>query len=278
MRTLCLAIVLLASAAALVGAPEKLDRLTVGAITYSNVTILGANATDLYFTHQQGIGNVKLKYLSRALQDKFHYDPRVASEAERRRAEDDAKYQQSVAVYARQQAQAAAASQTNGTMAAQDLADPVSEKSFLGKAAPPLTVETWVGSKEPAIDGKFVLVTFWTPESAASRHWIPELNGLQKQFEDRLVVVGLCASPETIVTNMVSPKIEFPSAVDTKARLSEAIGVTSVPCVMLVDAKRIVRYLGHPAALTSTVLAELLPKSEGTGNGKPAAAAPAEKR
>ena len=41
-------------------APVKLDSLTVGSETYSNVTFLGANATDVYFTHSLGIANVNL--------------------------------------------------------------------------------------------------------------------------------------------------------------------------------------------------------------------------
>ena len=45
----------------------KLDTLKIGSTTYSNVTILGANATDLYFRHSLGFGNVKLLENSRGL-------------------------------------------------------------------------------------------------------------------------------------------------------------------------------------------------------------------
>lgn len=47
------------------GSPIRLEApLKVGATTYSNVTVVGFNATDLYLTHDHGISNVKLKYLS----------------------------------------------------------------------------------------------------------------------------------------------------------------------------------------------------------------------
>src|SRR4029077_13045818 len=65
---------LLVMAAALQAAPSKLDTLTVGSKTFTNVTVLGSSATDLYFTHGAGIGNVKLKYLSADLQKQFNFD------------------------------------------------------------------------------------------------------------------------------------------------------------------------------------------------------------
>src|SRR5207249_1745256 len=72
--------------------PLKLDLLRVGSKTYSNVTVVGANATDLYFTHDRGIANVKLKYVDAKIQKKFNYDPKAAEEAERQQSEDDAQY------------------------------------------------------------------------------------------------------------------------------------------------------------------------------------------
>src|SRR5438445_7872397 len=68
-------------------APLKLDFLKVGSKEYSNVTIVGANETDLYFTHSQGIANVKLKFVNESLRNRFHYDPKAAAEAERQQAE-----------------------------------------------------------------------------------------------------------------------------------------------------------------------------------------------
>jgi thiol-disulfide isomerase/thioredoxin len=255
--------VLLWGAGSLLAGQMKLDTLTVGPVTYTNVTVLGANTTDLYFTHQAGIGNVKLKYLSSALQKQFNYDPRAAAAAERQRAEDDARYQREIAADAGR-ARAAAGPNGNPDEAAEvRLADPIGDHSPLGKAAPAMNVEKWLGDK-PALDGKFVLVCFWKPESAACRKWIPELNALQKEFTNQLAVVGLCAASETAVTSMESPKIEFASALDSKAKLGSAVGVTSVPTVLLVDPKGTVRYLGHPAAVTPAALQALLPKGAET--------------
>ena len=87
----------------------KLERLKVGSVTFSNVTVLGANATDLYFSSSKGVSNVKLKYLEPELQKKFHYDPKEAAEAEKQHAAEDLKYQNELAAAAGRKAQSSSA-------------------------------------------------------------------------------------------------------------------------------------------------------------------------
>ncbi len=232
-------------------APLKLDSLKVGTLTYSNVTVIGANPTDLYFTHAQGIANVKLKYLSSDLQKQFNYDPAVAAEAEKRQIEADQSYQAALASHVATQSgtNKTAAVRVGNVSSEENLADPIAESSLLGKAAPPVEPEKWLTDK-PATEGKFVLIEFWAPWSYPSRNSIPELNALQKKFANKLVVVGVSSEAEGEVSNLAEPKIEYASAVDSKGKLSSAAGVTSIPTVMLIDTNGIVRYEGHPAALT----------------------------
>ena len=73
-------------------AQMKLNSVSAGSQTFSNVVVLGFNPTDLYFTHAAGIANVKLKLLDAPLREQFHYDPVVTAEAERQQAESDARY------------------------------------------------------------------------------------------------------------------------------------------------------------------------------------------
>jgi cytochrome c biogenesis protein CcmG/thiol:disulfide interchange protein DsbE len=236
-------------------AETKLPSLTVGPVTYRHVVVLGANATDLYFTHDQGIGNVKLKYLSPELQREFHYDAHAAAEAERKQAEADALYQKTLA--ANMAAEAGAHSGKSGsTNSPANFADPISEKSLLGKSAPALTLEKWTGQK-PATDGKYVLLTFWAPWSSASRQAIPEINALQKKFVARLAVIGVTTNSEVEIAELGKARPDFVSGIDEKGKLSSTAGVTSVPSVLLIDTKGIVRYEGHPAALTENKLQSL---------------------
>jgi thiol-disulfide isomerase/thioredoxin len=235
----------------------KLDTLKVGSTTYSHVTVIGANATDLYFKHAQGFANVKLKYLNPALQKRFGYDSKAAEAAERRQSEDEILYQGTLRASLAPPANTESAKVRGSLGTETGLADPISDKSLLGKTAPEVPVDKWVGDK-PSFEGKFVLVNFWASWSTPCRQYIPELNALQKKYGDKLVVIGVTSEPEKDVTEMSEPRIEYASGIDSKAKLTAAVGVTTVPCVLLCDPKGVVLYQGHPGALTEKRLQAIL--------------------
>jgi cytochrome c biogenesis protein CcmG, thiol:disulfide interchange protein DsbE len=118
-------------------------------------------------------------------------------------------------------------------------------------------VEKWLGDK-PDLEGKFVLISFWASWSAPCRQYIPELNALQKKYGEKLVIVGVTAEPEKDLSDFAGPRLEYASAIDTKAKLTAAAGVTSIPCVLLADPKGVILYQGHPAALTEKRLQTVL--------------------
>ena len=169
----------------------KLASLGAGARVYRNVTVLDFNTTDVYFTHEGGMNNMKLRYLEPGLQKRFHYDPEAAAKAEVQQAADDALYNKSIAsnMVARAQ-QAALAARRAAATSEDSLADPVSKQSLIGKPAPAIKGEKWLGEK-PALEGKLTLVAFWAPWSIPCRNYIPELAGLQKKFVGKLVAVGV---------------------------------------------------------------------------------------
>jgi hypothetical protein len=82
MRAIIVILFSLFCTTSLVCADEQFAVLNVGGDVYSNVTVTSVTATDLYFTHANGIGNVKLKDLDAALQKHFHYDAAAASAVE----------------------------------------------------------------------------------------------------------------------------------------------------------------------------------------------------
>ncbi len=246
------------SATVLFGAPITFDSLKAGSQTYYHVTVLGVSMTDLYIAHNSGIINVKLKYLDPELQKRFEYDPEAGARAEKQQIKADAAFRDSVVQALKERAEKAqqkAAEETAFEEATPS--DPISDSSLLDKPAPALEVEKWLGEKQPALEGKFVLVDFWTTWSAASRKYIPQFNTWQNQYTNQLVIVGLSQQPEEDVAKFSDPKIEFPCAIDTKGRMAKAAGATSVPYVLLIDPKGIVRYQGHPAALDENWLQSL---------------------
>ena len=235
----------------------QLPVLKVGALTYSNVTVVGANSTDLYFKHDKGMGNAKLKYLSADLQKRFGYDSAKATEAELKQAEGDAQYTTTVLSNVAAYVQAHAHAVANETPRCATLTDPISAKSLLGKMAPAFAADQWVGPR-PELEGKYVLVTFWEPWSPASLQAIADLGALQKQFADKLVVVGVSTNSAADLEKLESAKPAFAVVTDTNGKMCAAAGITSIPSVLLVDAKGLVRYDGHPSAVTEKALKGLL--------------------
>ena len=242
-------------------AQVKLDSLVARGRTYTNVTVLTYNTTHVFFTYQDGSASVKLRDLAPALQELFNYAPAAAAEAEKQQAADEARYQQSIASKMEAKAQKAAlAARKAAATSADSLADPVSGNSLLGKPAPAFVEGKWLGEK-PTLKGKVVLVVFWAPWSIPCRKYLPTLAGLQKKFADKLAVVGVTTETEEEVAEMTESKPAFATLLDADAKFSVSAGVTSVPCVMLVDPKGIVRYQGHPAAITEKQVEGILPKA-----------------
>ncbi|MGC3958298.1 MAG: TlpA disulfide reductase family protein [Verrucomicrobiota bacterium] len=239
-------------------ADEKLATLRVGSATYTNVTVTSVTATDIYFTHAQGMGNAKLKELGAESQKKFGYNPIKGSAVEKQQAEANAKFRTAVAVQAREQKTAAtktvAAPENNGN---EPVAPKLHAKSLRGSPAPHFVVEQWITPK-PAMAGKFVLVDFWATWCPPCRGSIPHLNGLQAKFKDNLVVVGLSDESEADIRSMASPKIDYAVASDTAARALREVQVTGIPHAILIDPKGIVRFEGMPHYLTEKGLQLLI--------------------
>jgi thiol-disulfide isomerase/thioredoxin len=222
--------------------------------------VLGANETDLYFKHDDGLMNVKLKYLSPELQKQFDYDPEKSEKAERQKAEEERRYNESVA----QALESEAVQRIRGpaTLGEDSLADPFSDKSRLNKPAPELVVEKWIGEK-PDVRGKWAIIFFWASSSAPCRRAIPELNALHKKFGAQLVVIGISPENEGKLAQMTEPRIEFFTATDSKGKIGDAAGVTAIPHILLVDPENVVRYQGHPAAVNEKILQKLFVKFAG---------------
>lgn len=237
----------------------NLDHLTVGSTTYSNVTVFGANKTDLFFSSDQGVSNVKLKYLSPELQKQFNYSSNAAERVEEQRVASDKAFQANLAASLTARVKAEAQERETQARAAYSqagLGDAVSDKSPLGHAAPALSFTNWIGI-EPDLKNKFTLVSVWSPKSAACKKWIAPLNELHRALMGKAEMIGVTAATEAEVAE-ADPKIDFPCAIDPGGAFISKAGVMSLPCVLLIDTNNVVRYMGHPAAVTTNSLQSLL--------------------
>lgn len=96
MRAKIIAALILATVLPAVHADEKFAVIQAGGVTYSNVTVTTVTATDIFFTYDGGMANVKLKNLPPDLQQHFHYDPQKAGEAELKLRTNESQYYQNL--------------------------------------------------------------------------------------------------------------------------------------------------------------------------------------
>lgn len=238
----------------------KLDSMKVGSRIYKKVAVIGFNATDVYFTHSKGISNAKLKYLDDDLKKLFNFDAHTAELAERQQYAENEEFNKQVVVTIESNARAASTLARRKEMAVEEnLADPLSESSPIGRAMPDLNVEKWIGGK-PETREHFQLIYLWAPWSAASKKFLPDISALQGKFTKDVVFFGLVSETSNDPETDAGIKTDFPNAIDSTEAFIGALGVTSVPQVVLIDPKNKIRYLGHPAALTDKHLQEIVAK------------------
>ncbi|MDR3458899.1 MAG: TlpA disulfide reductase family protein [Verrucomicrobiae bacterium] len=245
------------------GADEKIPVLQAGNVTYSNITVTTVSATDVYFTYAGGMCNVKLKNLSPELQQHFNFDPNKANEVEKQQAENKLKYHDQLL----HQPVVPPPDMTRPTATASgQTAAPgkkIWAKILMNQKAPELVVEKWL-TPEPDRRGKFVLIDFWATWCPPCRAAIPELNGFQRKFGDKLVVIGISDEPEAAVRRLTDPKIEYAVAIDTQARTKKAVEVAGIPHVLIIDPQGIVRWEGFPFLagyeLNENVVADIIAK------------------
>jgi thiol-disulfide isomerase/thioredoxin len=117
--------------------------------------------------------------------------------------------------------------------------------SFLWEQAPELIVEEWL-TPEPAMQGRYVLIEHWATWCGPCRRSIPLLNEIHRRFKDRLVVIGISDEPAEAVRTLKEPRIEYPVAIDTQARMKTALAVTGIPHVIILEPRGYVVWEGFP--------------------------------
>ncbi len=253
---ICLLLMLCVSAQA---AQIKLDSMQVGSKLYTRVVVLGFNATDVYFTHSRGISNERLKRLDPELQKMFNYDEAASANAERQQAEDNAEFNKQLVVTIESNARKTYETKRRADSTyAESLTDPLTEKSPVGLPLPEVKIEKWDGEK-PDTKEKFQLIYIWADWSRASRKFLPDINLLAGKFAKEIAVFGVTAEAAP-KSDEDSVRAEFPNGIDPANKLAGDLSITQVPQVVFADPKGVVRYVGHPAALTEKRVQELIKK------------------
>lgn len=244
--------------ASTIRADESFLSLKVKGQVYTNVTVTTVSATDIYFTHSQGLASAKLKDLDPELQKHFHFDAARSSQVERAEMQATANFRTRLA----QQKPAPAPKSPSETEPeeTEDFVVPkLNARSFRGQPAPRLAIGKWI-TGPPDAKGKFILLDFWATWCGPCRQSIPELDGFQKEFSDRLAIVGVSDESEDAVRRMATPGIEYAIAIDPEARMIQELQITAIPHCILIDPTGIVRFEGNPLYLNDKILKHFLDK------------------
>jgi len=137
-------------------------------------------------------------------------------------------------------------------------------RSCLWAEAPKLVVEKWL-TEEPETKGKYVLIEFWATWCPPCRRSISLLNGFHRKFGRDLAVIGISHETEAAVRRLKQPAIEYYSAVDTKARMKNALGVWGIPHVILVEPGGHVIWEGFPLLKGYELTEETIEKALAVG-------------
>lgn len=117
---------------------------------------------------------------------------------------------------------------------------------------------TFVSSNPGPLDGKVVLIQFWSVRNPASRRTIPHFNRIQRKYQERgLVVIGISNDSDEALAALVKVQpVHFSLASDPEARLFHRLGVTFIPFCLLVDRAGKIVWQGAPNMIPD----ELIPK------------------
>ncbi|GAB4517510.1 MAG: hypothetical protein Tsb0013_21770 [Phycisphaerales bacterium] len=146
-----------------------------------------------------------------------------------------------------------------------------SANNLQGRQAPALRVESYLNTDAPDTSGKVVMMEFWATWCGPCINGIPHLNELQAAYPDDLVIVGISAEDEQHVRNKMRTDqrldFQYAVAVDTRRSVQSVVGNRGIPHCIVVSSDGVVRWQGHPARLTDSVMGQIVEANRTLGGG-----------
>ena len=133
--------------------------------------------------------------------------------------------------------------------------DQIIRMDLVGGQAPAFSNVTPIGAAPAsvaALKGKVVVLDFWATWCGPCRLVAPKLSALKDRFGAQgLTVVGVTTDDvQLAATFMEQHGMKYPSVADGKGDTSKAYGVTSLPTMLVIDKKGVVRevFVGYESS------------------------------
>ncbi|MBV1959325.1 MAG: TlpA family protein disulfide reductase [Pseudomonadales bacterium] len=126
----------------------------------------------------------------------------------------------------------------------------ISNGSFAASSAvaPDFTLKSSAGQnlRLSELKGQVVMINFWASWCGPCRQEMPELNEIQKKYEDlgfTILGVNVEENPTKANELLAENPVDFPILYDTENQVTELFKVDAMPSTILVDRDGNMRYL-----------------------------------
>lgn len=129
-----------------------------------------------------------------------------------------------------------------------------------GEAAPLIKIKEWLNTdKAVKLQQKPMLIDFWATWCGPCRAAIPHMNELAKEFKGKMDFLSLTAEDRAKVDPFLkTTTFESYVVTDFNRETSAAWGISGIPHIVIIDAKGIVIWRGHPSNLNREMIDNFL--------------------
>jgi uncharacterized protein (TIGR03435 family) len=138
------------------------------------------------------------------------------------------------------------------------------QESLIGTKSPELTFAKVLNEQDSTYNlskfaGKVVLLDFWATWCRPCIEGFPKLEALQKEFPNDLKIITITSDNEKrIKTFLEKKKTSLPIAIDLKDALAKIFPHTTIPHMVLIDSKGIIRAIANSSQITKEVISALI--------------------
>ena len=141
----------------------------------------------------------------------------------------------------------------------------------VGDRAPEVKIDQWIQGETTVGEGTPYVVEFWATWCGPCKVAIPHMNEIANKFRDKVTCVGL--SDESLSSfnsglqrrGLGPNSFAYSLALDPKGRMKNAFQVRGIPHIAVMSTDWVVRWQGHPSALTEAVVRQIVEADPGVG-------------